>query len=256
MKRALVLLIAATLGATAAPAQSNEQRRAALMRYQVGVQHLAREAWRDAEREFQAAIELNRQMGVAHYGLGQAYMGMRDFARAIKAFGGARDAFMAETTVRTVIEGDSKDMRDEAIREMRQQAERAERAQLAGGGGGGSALAMGAASRLREHARQLERTTHRRQEDALELGVPAFVYLALGSAYFRSGALADAEREYLTAVRVEPKFGEAHNNLAVLYFETERFDLAEKHLRLAEQGRFRVHPQLKKEIRERRRGTL
>ncbi|HXB56039.1 MAG TPA: hypothetical protein VN461_14740 [Vicinamibacteria bacterium] len=41
-------------------------------------------------------------------------------------------------------------------------------------------------------------------------------FLALGSAYYRSGALGDAEREYLAGIKVKPGFGEAHNNLAVV----------------------------------------
>ena len=53
--------------------------------------------------------------------------------------------------------------------------------------------------------------------------VPAWVSLSLGSAYFRSGKLADAEREYKAAIDADGRSGEALNNLAVVYLETERF---------------------------------
>jgi hypothetical protein len=40
--------------------------------------------------------------------------------------------------------------------------------------------------------------------------------------------LADAEREWLEAVRIKPTFGEAHNNLAAMYLMTGRPQEAEK----------------------------
>jgi Flp pilus assembly protein TadD len=79
--------------------------------------------------------------------------------------------------------------------------------------------------------------------------VPAEVSLALGSAYYRSGQPMDAEREWRTAVSVNSKLGEAHNNLAVLYLTTGRKKEAEEAVKEAERSRFRVNPQLKADIR-------
>ena len=41
----------------------------------------------------------------------------------------------------------------------------------------------------------------------IESSVPAWVSLSLGSAYFRSGKLADAEREYKAAIAADPTIG-------------------------------------------------
>ena len=78
---------------------------------------------------------------------------------------------------------------------------------------------------------------------------PAEVSLALGSAYFRSGNLADAEREYLAALAVNPQLGEAHNNLAVVYLLTGRIGEAEAAVEKAEAAGFRVNSQLKSDIK-------
>jgi Flp pilus assembly protein TadD len=51
-------------------------------------------------------------------------------------------------------------------------------------------------------------------------------------------------------VTVNPKLGEAHNNLAVLYMTSGRKQSAEDALKAAERSRFRVHPQLKEDIRK------
>jgi Flp pilus assembly protein TadD len=61
--------------------------------------------------------------------------------------------------------------------------------------------------------------------------------------------MTDAEREWKTAVEVNPRLGEAHNNLAALFAMTGRKKEAEDAVRAAERSGFRVHPQLKEDIR-------
>ena len=78
---------------------------------------------------------------------------------------------------------------------------------------------------------------------------PAFVSLALGSAYFRNGQLEDAEREWKAAVAANGRFGEADNNLAALYAMTGRLEEAEAEVHAAERAGFRVNPQLKADIK-------
>ena len=64
--------------------------------------------------------------------------------------------------------------------------------------------------------------------------------------------LGDAEREYLAALAVSPKFEEAHNNLAVVYMLTGRISEAEAAVEKAEAAGFRVNPQLKEDIKARK----
>src|SRR2546423_43365 len=85
---------------------------------------------------------------------------------------------------------------------------------------------------------------------AVELELPTWISLALGSAYFRAGAMADAEREYRAAIGVDPKLGEAHNNLAVVFMLTGRFADAEQEIKAAEKSGFRVNPQLKEDLKK------
>ena len=82
--------------------------------------------------------------------------------------------------------------------------------------------------------------------------MPPWVSLSLGSAYFRSGKMADAEREYKAAIAVDSRFGEAHNNLAVVYLETNRMAEAEAALKDAKKAGFKVNPQLEQAIKEKR----
>ena len=72
--------------------------------------------------------------------------------------------------------------------------------------------------------------------------------MAIGSAYFRLNDLPNAEREYRAAVEVNPAFGEAHNNLAVVYMVTGRLTEAENAVKAAEKAGFKVNPKLKEDI--------
>ena len=73
--------------------------------------------------------------------------------------------------------------------------------------------------------------------------------LDLGSAYFRTEQWADAEREYKAALAVQPKSGAVLNNLAVLYLQTGRYQEADDAVKAAEKAGFKVHPQLKQDIK-------
>ena len=74
---------------------------------------------------------------------------------------------------------------------------------------------------------------------------PPEVLLALGSAFFRNGDRDAAEVEWKAAIEVNPKLGEAHNNLAVIYMTSGRFKEADAEVKAAEKTGFRVNPQFK-----------
>jgi Flp pilus assembly protein TadD len=75
--------------------------------------------------------------------------------------------------------------------------------------------------------------------------------MSLGAAYFRNNQFADAEREYKIAIEANSESGETHNNLAVLYLLTDRADLAQSEIKLAEQTGYKVNPGLKDDVNKR-----
>lgn len=85
-------------------------------------------------------------------------------------------------------------------------------------------------------------------EPAPQFAFPAELPLALGTAYHRLGELDQAEREYLSALQINRRLGEAHNNLAVLYLQLGRVKEARMQASLAEKSGFRLHPHLRDEL--------
>lgn len=236
---AIVLLVLCGVGR--AFGQVRDQK-LAWAHYQTGLQLLSAEAWEAAEREFLEAIELDPSLALAHYGLGKAYMGMKNYRRAVGALTTCRDLYRAHAGNQLVSQLERNQRRQEQIFELRQSIREQQ-------SGRQTQQTRRAITLLQEQIVELERQLRRGGSIEADLEVPAFVSLALGSAHFRAGSMADAEREYVAAIGANPAMGEAHNNLAVVYMLTKRLEGAEREIKLAEKTGFRVHPQLKEDLK-------
>ena len=84
----------------------------------------------------------------------------------------------------------------------------------------------------------------------IPLAEPAFVPLSIGSAYMHLGRFPEAEREYRQALAIDDRFGEAHNNLAVIYMLTGLFDHAQEEVAAAEKAGYVVDPNFKRELKD------
>jgi Tfp pilus assembly protein PilF len=244
----LLTLLGALLLAPAAQAQSPDQKRA-VQHLRAGQDALQSERFEEAEREFKSAIGLDPLLELAHYGLGQTYMATRRYVEAVKAYLATREAFTRAATdqITNKVEGDRRlDDQIQYLRDARRAVESG-RVRTAG---------VNVTSKLAEmdgQIRQLE-AMRRRGDSGGAPRTPAYISLALGSAYFRTSAFPDAEREWRAALEVDPKLGEAHNNLAVVLMLTGRLDEAEREVRLAEQSGHRVSDAFKKELEARKAG--
>jgi len=216
-----------------------QRRRDAVVHYQNGQQALHAEAFEKAEREFRVAVGLDPLLTLAHYGLGQAYMGLKQYADAVRAFQGCREAFLALGNLGGKNTAELDRRRTEEIQALRESIAILRRNATL------ESRNQNNIRQMEERVRDLERMG---QSGGVGYDVPAEVPFSLGSAYYRAGSLSDAEREYQAALKANPKLGEAHSNLAVIYLLTERPAEAKKEIQAAEKAGYRVNPQLKKDI--------
>jgi tetratricopeptide (TPR) repeat protein len=240
------LVITLAIGALAQP---GTERQRARPHYMMGWQYMRAEAFEEAASAFRRAIDIDNEFEDAYYGLGRAQMAQKRFVEATAAYQKCRDLYRTHAGRQFSNQQDAQrykrdrmDEIDQVLREYQQ--------------GPVSTRAQERARQLMEQRRQLKESLDRGVNADIETSVPAFVSLALGSAYFRTGKLAEAEREYQAAVAVDPKAGEAHSNLAVVYMETGRIADAERAIAAAEKAGYKVNPQLKQDIKDRsKKGT-
>jgi tetratricopeptide (TPR) repeat protein len=219
---------------------SEREQLAASQHFKRGMESLLRDKYDVAEQEFKAAVAIDPLYDAAFYGLGQVYMATKRYGEALKAYLASRDAFKAATAAEVLASAAS----DRRIRDQIDALKDNERNMMRLGTGPGNPQAI---DQIREQIQQLESRKSRRA-GATPPPVPAGVSMAIGSAYFRLNDLANAEKEYKAAVEVNPTFGEAHSNLAVVYFVTGRLPEAETEIKAAEKAGFRVNPRLKDDI--------
>jgi Flp pilus assembly protein TadD len=246
MKAPVAIVVAFLVAVSAATAEAQAgvtaRHHQALKHYRAGQELLRAEQFEKAAREFSAAVELDPLLALAHYGLGQSYVGVKRYASAIQAFIGCREAYRKIISLRDEHRAEMENRIDDEIRELQSMAARIRGGQYKGVG----------ESRITEIDARIDDLRRMRQEPMTQFHPPAEVSLALGSAYFRNGDRDRAESEWKAAIEVNPRLGEAHNNLAVVYMMTGRLELAEQEIKAAENAGYRVNPQLKRDLKSRK----
>jgi protein O-GlcNAc transferase len=226
-------------------AQQSLERERARPHYRAGWDLMRIEAWDDAAQAFEKAIDIDPQFEDAYYSLGRAQMQLKKFAQAAASYTRCRDLYQARAGHHFATRQDAQRFRQDRITEIDEFIRQLQQ-------GPQTATVQDRLRQLQEQRRQAAEDLSRGHNVSVEQTVPAFVSLALGSAYFRMGNLAEAEKQYTAAIAVDAKSGEALSNLAVVYMETGRLSEAEKSLKAAEKTGFRVSPALKDEIAKRK----
>jgi Tfp pilus assembly protein PilF len=244
MRRIVMLVTLVATVSTVAVSQTQADRQRARIQNNLGWEDMRSEAWEKAVKSFQNAIAIDPTFETPYYGLGRAYMALKKFDFAIIAYEKCRDLYRAQAGRQFTNAQEAQRYRQDRITEIDDQIRMTQSGVL-------TPARADLLRQLQNVRRDIQENIQRGNDMTIESGVPAWVSFALGSAYFRSGNLADAETQYKAAIAADPRSGEAHSNLAVVYLETERFNDALASINAAKKTGFKVNPELERAIRER-----
>jgi tetratricopeptide (TPR) repeat protein len=249
---ALGTLIAIPCAASAQTLKNpSAEARRANEHYARGWNAVRAESWDDAAREFKGAIDSDPKFALAYYSLGRAEMGRRDFGSAIAAYTKCREMYLSGGAEQFTSQMDVRQRLTDRILEYQVALNQA--TSLVSAAKASSQTQSLYVRELQAQIQRLEQARDRNTNASLEpTSVPFFVPMALGAAYFRSGQFAEAEREYKAAIDANAASGETHNNLAVLYLTTGRYDDADSEVKAAERSGFKVNETLKGDIRRKK----
>jgi tetratricopeptide (TPR) repeat protein len=250
MRNALVALglVVSIAGAARAQLPTRAERpgadqQRAFTEYETGWSHMRSERFEEALESFTRALELNPRLNLAHYGMGRAYLALRRYDDAVRAFSTCRDNYNSQSGQKFTGQMDAQQAHRDRLTELADLKSQYQKAPQTSG--------TQDTLRMIENAmRDTQGAASRGVNVAFDLAVPAFVSLSLGSAYFRAEKMPEAEEEFKNTIRADSKSGEAHNNLAVLYFLQGKATLASQHIKAAEKVGFRVNPDLKDQVKE------
>jgi len=246
---ALALTILVLAPAATAGAQHPADRERAAIQNRLGWDYMKTETWDRAAAAFQAAIDIDPTFATPYYGLGRADMALKQYVAASAAYAKCRDLYQAQAGRKFANAQDAQRYRQDRVTEIDEQIRQVNSMPP-------SIQQQDLLRQLNNQRRDVQDAITKGNDMSLDASVPPWVSLALGSAYFRSGKLADAEREYKATIAADIKSGEAHNNLAVVYLETGRVAEAEASIKAAKKAGFRVNPQLEQDIKDRKKSGL
>jgi tetratricopeptide (TPR) repeat protein len=244
MRHVLILFITVLTVAAPATSQTRADRERARVQNKLGWEDMRHEAWEKAARSFQAAIDIDPLFEVPFYGLGRAQMALKNFRAAITAYERCRDLFQNQASRRFANAQEAQRYRRDRITEIDDQIRQVQSVRQ-------TPQTLDMLRQLQNQRRDVNENITRGDDVSLGSTVPAYVSLALGSAYFRAGRLVDAEREYKATIQADDRSGEAHSNLAVVFLETGRFELAKQSLQAAKKTGFKTNQELERLINER-----
>ncbi len=223
--------------------------------FQSGQQYLTAEKYMNAEKAFKDCLEHFPKYSYAHYALAQIYYQQQKYPPALTHIQEAKKSYdyiaklgaAAQTEYISKLRDQKQKLREDIMRNkerlafvknhptMSREAKQQEIVNLEG------------------FIRHAEHTVTRIQERTLTpiakgTDVPGGYYYVHGNVYFKVKRYKDALDQYLQAVKAEPTFGDAYNNIANLYFLARNYQKAMHYVNKAEKNGAEVHPNFKNDI--------
>lgn len=229
---------------------AQEDRESALARFKAGEKAIEASKWSEAEAALLKAVASDPTLAVAHYGLGQTYMSLQKFPDAVRSFTLARDAFRCFP-----MSAEDRKRRSDEIIELREAVRTLDQRRIKDIAvrwkeANGDSTTPGSKMRTLQDAEQRLSELERSLKDTDPS--PPGVTLALGTALFQTGALAEAEAAFRAVLARDAGSGDAHHNLALVLTITDRLEEAEREIAATEKARVPVHPRLKEELNRRK----
>jgi len=200
--------------------------------------------------QLRTGLARNSECGTTHYNLAVALMGKQEYVEAEKELHEAVDCSPSLAEAYVLLGGICLQRKDlEGCYRFNQRATKA-RAGFAEGYGNMAfvLLQLVDGKDPKEDEEKVDKAIKHLKKAIIHNKHFVQAYTTLGTAYFMKGLVSEGIKANLEAIKVQPEFPIAHNNLAVAYLEAGEFEKAINHCDEAERLGFQVAQELKDEL--------
>lgn len=193
----------------------------------------------EAEAELKEAVKLFPELVEAHIQLGGISMGRGDLAQALERFLAARQSLTDLQGLRHSQEMERQRRLQESIDVLKARIADLRRSARVSDTG-----------KIEQETVRLEKLERERThaQPAAETPFTPQIHFLVGTALMKLERFDEAREELARAVDLRPRFGEAHNNLAVLDFYRKDYPGSWEHVHAAEAAGVRVDPMFRAEL--------
>ncbi len=213
--------------------------------FEDGKKHFLKEEYRKAEKELKKCLDKMPEHSGACFFLSQISDKKGNLDQALEQIEKAKENFARMVRIKTNIEQlyifelqEQRSQKEERLRELQQ---------------GLSNVAPQDRSKIQSAIGAIEgeiATINSRLTKPIptEEEMPADYFYLHGNIFFKLRKLEEAYAQYQEAIRINPKYGEAYNNLANLYYMSKQYQKALDCLNQAEASGAEVNPAFKKAV--------
>lgn len=200
--------------------------------------------------QLRSALVGNKECGTTHYNLAAALMGKQEYTEAEKELHEAIDCSPSLAEAYVLLGGICLQRKDlEGCYRFNERATKA-RAGFAEGYGNMAfvLLQLIDGKNPKEDEEKLDKAIKNLRKAIIHNKNFVQAFTTLGTAYFMKGLVEEGIKANLEALKVQPEFPVAHNNLSVAYLELGQFDKAIEYCDKAIELGFEVAQELKDEL--------
>lgn len=247
----LALAVAAPLTAQTSPAQSEYQNldaqlvrryRDAEVAYGKARTRFDKKDFKGARKELDACLELIPAHAEAHLLTAKVLYIEKDYAQALTEVERAKAGHVSTAAIMAK-------MQEDRLSELRKRAQETSDSVAALRQVQGSNVSAALQAQIADEdakKQEIDRILNAQRPDPKQ--IPAGYFFFHGNVLLRLQRTAEAVAQYEEALRINPAYGEAANNLAALFFSARQYEKASAVATTAEGNGVVVNPELKKAI--------
>lgn len=193
----------------------------------------------EGEAELLEAVKIFPELADAHVQLGNLSMRRKNFTEGLERYLQAQHALGRLQGVARSQGMERQRQIQENLDVLRERVSQLQRSQV-----------PGAEGKIEQNLAQIEKLEQEQKKPLAtdRVPIPAELYFLTGNARMNLERFDDAIQDYKMALSLNPNFGEAHNNLAVIFLYRKDYGRAWEHVHAAEKAGVRINPEFREEL--------